>query len=1167
MRGCATAAVILWLLCVSPVLASITGSIAGTVKDPSGGLVPNAHVTVTETSTGATQSVTTDTQGGYSFLALAVGHYDLTVVANGFREYKQTGIMLNANDALRFDIPLEIGETSQSVEVNAATVQVETTETHVGDVIGGGVIQALPLNGRNFTDLLGLQPGVVPVSTGAVGNTQAGNLSISGQRETANGFEINGGMVEEAKNNGTAIIPNLDSIEEFRVLTNNPDPEYGYYAGGVVNVVSKSGTNDFHGSLFEFLRNEKLDARNFYDVNQVNPVTGQQIPNSAKGEFRRNQFGATLGGPVIRDKLFFFTDYQGSREVRGLSSGLVPVLTPAERNGDFSADAAGTFLANGTPVVGGGLAAPYFASVLSQRLGYTVTSGEPYYTAGCTSNTQCVFPNGIIPPAAFSPASKGLLQFIPLPNVYNANGAFFASTGNRQSTDSDRGSGRLDANTRLGMLSGYFFTVKSNQARPYGDNPIPGFPTANQNYSWYVNLGDVKTFSATAVNELHLALTRFEDKSDTPTSGLGVKLSQFGFVEGKPGGFIPADPKSEGVPDIGISGGPNFGLPGIVYDRFETNPQIRDNFSKVIGSHTMKFGAEWHYTNFVQQFPLVGGNGFVNFSGAETGSGFTDFLIGAPSGFTQESALNFNERRHYVGLFAQDSWRARPNLTVNYGVRWDYVEPWYERFDQRVTYVLGVQSKVFPTAPEGDLFPGDVVPGFGKIPPTISHTPKNNFAPRIGIAYSPSASGGLMHILFGNPGSTSIRASYGIFYTNIEGAQTYNSDPEPPYLVYYNAPVPPLFEAPLTNRTDGGINPIPLPFRLPHPGQLIDFTPYLPLAGEPALNINNVTPYAEHYFFGIQRQIGAKTLISASYVGSQGHHLLDTLAISPGNPQLCLSLPGCGPFGEQAMYTAPNGTVYNTTRGPFPPAFGDNYWVKTIGNSNYNALEASVRYRAGRLNLLASYTFSKSIDNASSYNDLTLNPTNYRLSRALSAFDVPHDFVLSYDYRLPFDTLAGSRWPRLTSGWALVGITRFASGFPVTITESDDRSLYGTLGSGIGGAIDEPDFAGGNLKITNPRAATTYFDTTLFSLEPLGGVGTSSHRFFHGPGIANYDMSLIKDLKITERISMQFRGEFFNVFNHAQFYNPNGNINSGSFGQVLSARDPRIGQVAAKLQF
>src|SRR6516225_3016289 len=306
--------------------AGITGSISGAVTDPSGAVIPKAEVTVVEINTNVSRTTVADNQGAYSFLDLPVGSYRLEVKAPGFKSYVQTGIALNANDALKIDTVMQLGETSQSVEVSASTVHIETISTQSGDVIGGSKMESLPLNGRNFTDLLGLQPGVAPISAGTIpgsGNfatsASTGNVSISGQRESANGFVINGGNVEEDRNNSTAIIPNLDSISEFRVLTNAFDAEYGYYSGGVINVVTKSGTDDWHGSVFEFLRNTSLDARNFYDRNQSNPLTGAEEPGTAVGAFHRNQFGGTVGGRIIRDKLFFFTDYQGTRQTRGLS--------------------------------------------------------------------------------------------------------------------------------------------------------------------------------------------------------------------------------------------------------------------------------------------------------------------------------------------------------------------------------------------------------------------------------------------------------------------------------------------------------------------------------------------------------------------------------------------------------------------------------------------------------------------------------------------------------------------------------------------------------------------------------------------------------------------------------------------------------------------------------
>jgi hypothetical protein len=1161
--------------------AGITGSISGTVKDPSGAVVPDAEVSVTEVNTGVGQTTHADSLGTFSFLALPVGRYRLDVKRAGFEAYQQQGIQLDANDALRFDIQLKLGQATQSVQVTTGAVHVETISTQSGDVIGGSKMEALPLNGRNFTDLLGLQPGVAPISAGTVpgsgnfaGTSTTGNVSISGQRESANGFVINGGNVEEDRNNSTAVIPNLDSISEFRVLTNAYDAEYGYYAGGVINVVTKSGTNEWHGDGFEFLRNTHLDARNFYDTNQTNPLTGAEEPGTAIGAFRRNQFGGTLGGRVIRDKLFFFVDYQGTRQTRGLSSGEVPVPTPAERAGDFSALAGG---------LAGTVNGPYFAQVLSQRLGYTVASGEPYFGASCASSAQCVFPNGMISQSALDPASKNLLQFIPQPN---AGAALFVSSGNNQHTRDDRGGARIDYDSRWGMLSGYYAIGDTDTLKPYGTNNVPGFPTSDTLRSQQFNLGLTSNFRGVAVNEFRFNFTRLVSSSDKPLAGVGPgTLKSLGFAVGVPGGITPASTQYDGVPSIGFN---NFGIgaPGIFYQRFQGNPEWLDNFSIVRGAHTLKMGAQDLYSRFIQQFPLVGGNGFISFGGFETGSDFADFLIGAPTSFVQESSLYLDEYKNYLGLYAQDSWRAKPNLTLNYGLRWDYVPSWAEGTDQKYTYALGQQSTVFPTAPRGVLYVGDTIPGFGKIPRTLTRTPHGTFAPRVGLAYSPSASGGLAEKILGGAGKTSIRASYGLFYTNIEGIQTYNSDPPPPFVVFTvfsNV----LLSAPYTNRGDGVIHPDPFPFVPPKPGQSFDFTPLLPIAGFAGINVRNRVPYSENFQFNIQRQLGSDTLVSLGYVGSQAHHLLATIPINPGDAQLCLSLsnpanvePGgatCGPFGEDNVYTEANGTRVFGTRSPFSPSspplspnvpnIGDNTYAATIASSTYNAFQASVRHTTGRLGFLVGYTYSKSMDNSSGFNNEPLNFINQRASRSLSNYDLSHNFVVSYNYLLPFDRLGGHRWPRLQDGWQVVGITRFTTGLPITIAEGDDGSLLGTFGTGIGPGLDTPNYLGGAFNFTDPRSGNPYFNAAAFRLETLGVLGNSNKRFFHGPGLNNWDLALLKDLKLTEKTSLEFRGEFFNIFNHAQFNNPDGNINHGTFGLVTSARDPRIGQVAIKVLF
>jgi hypothetical protein len=1137
----------------------VSGSISGTVTDTTGSVVPQAQVTATEVNTNTVFRTTTNGAGNFEFLALPVGQYRLEVQASGFKTYERTGITLDTNDALKLDVALQVGTTTERVEVSADALHVDTITTASGDVITGSKIESLPLNGRLYTDLLGLQPGVVPVSAGTipgngnfVANAETGNVSIGGNREAANGFVVNGGNVDENRNNGAAVVPNLDSIAEFRILTTGADAEYGYYSGGLINVVTKSGTNEWHGSAFEFLRNTDLDAKNFFDIQ--------------RGVFRQNQFGGTLGGRVIKDKLFFFVDYQGTRSTQGLSSGLIPVPSNAERTGDFS-----DIVNSLTGTVSG----PYLASVLSQKLGYAVSSGENFFGANCTIPTNCVFPNAIIPQSVWDSAAAGMLKYIPAPTPGQGNN--FVSSGNNQILDDNRGGAKVDYNSRIGLLSFYYFIGDSSNASTYGANDVPGFPTVNLTRGQQFNVGLTTSIGGTAVNEFRFNFTRFVASSSQPSAGVGPgTLSQLGFAVNVPGGITPGAPGYEGVPAVSFNNF-NFGAPAIVYQRHQGNPQLMENFSFVRGRHTLKFGAQDTLTKFIQSFPLVGGNGFMSFNGFETGDDFADYLIGAMASMTQESPLYISEYKNYFGVYAQDSWRVTPNLTVNYGLRWDYIPSWTENTNQKFTYALGQQSTIFPTAPAGVLYPGDTIPGYGKIPGTIARTPKDDFSPRIGIAYSPSASEGLLHALFGGPGKSSLRASYGTYYTNIEGIQTYNSDPPPPYVVFTSFSGV-FLSKPYTNLANGVIHPDPFPFVKPLPGANFNFTPLLPISGFAAINIHNVTPYSENYQLSFQRQLSSSLLLSAAYVGGQGHHLIATLPINTGDPSLCLSLSQpsdvafgtatCGPYGEDLTYTRANGTVVTGTRGPFgDPGFSDNTFAATIANSTYNALQTSLQYRGAHSNFLAAYTFSKTMDNSSGFNNEPINPFDQKISRSLSNFDLRHNFVISYDYELPLYRLTSNPSSRWASGWRIVGITRFATGLPVSMADNSDNSLLGTFGSGIGPGIDTPNYTGAALNIQNPRSGKPYFNPAAFAEEQLGVLGDANRRFFHGPGINNWDLGLIKDLRITERTQFQFRAEFFNVFNHAQFFNPNGNFSSGTFGFVTSARDPRIGQLAIKFLF
>jgi hypothetical protein len=1154
--------------------AGTGGSVSGTVKDASNAVVTNAAVTATNVETGVLLQITTNGQGFYSFPNLAIGRYNIAIQKTGFNPYQRTGIGVDANSALVVDAVLEVGARSQAITVNETAAHVDTSDTQIGEVISATKMTTVPLDGRSYTDLLALQPGVVP-ATSLTSNTQQdvgvsalspsgglnpGTISINGQREFSNAFIVNGSDAEEDVNSGAAIIPNLDSIAEFRILTSNSDAEYGGHSGGQINVVTKSGTNQFHGDVFEFLRNTNLDARNYF--------------SPTRGTFDQNQFGGTFGGPIRKSKIFFFADYQGTRSTQGVDTGQIPVPSLLDRSGQLS-DLASSLT--------GTVTGQNWANLLSQKLGYAVSPGEPYYTAGCASSSQCVLPNAAIPTSAWSAPAKNLLQYIPPPNVGATN---FATSDFNQTLRDDKGAYRLDYNSRWGLLSAYYFLDDYTLNNPYpvaqSGASVPGFNALYLGRAQLLSLGDTKTLGSTAVNEFHFSYMRDHNDLGKPVGGLGVSLASQGFVTGAgTPGIVPLDPQGEGVENI-VFNAYSIGTNANELKQVNNTFQWLDNFSKVAGRHTMKFGAEFHYDQ-INTNPIAQFNGNFLFTGSETGSDFADFLLGIPSQYNQSQLLPFYGRNKYWGLYAQDSWRVRSNLTLNYGLRWDRIEPWYEKNNGISTLEPGKSSIVFPGAPAGILFPGD--PG---VPRTLAPPGNLDFAPRVGLAYSPEAKDGtLLGKILGGPGKTSIRAGFGMYYTAIEALTVGILAANPPFGTTYSSPAPPLFATPFITASTGQDQGQPFPFNLvtqkassSNPNPNVNWSQYEPISGIPAYASTNRIPYVEQYSLSIERQLRANTVFSASYVGAQAHRLLVMVEANPGDPALCLSLsqpnqvapgsPTCGPFGESNVFTTASGQIINGTRGPLGPNFGSDTDQATIGKSNYNALEVSLRHTSGRLELSAGYTYSKSMDQSSNLGE-EVNPINPALSYALSSFDITHNFVVSYNYRIPFETLfhASNRW---TEGWEISGITHFSSGLPVTLINYGDNSLLGAEPNGINNyGVDEPDYTGGALDLNhNPRNGRPYFDPSQFSENALGTPGTAKRRFFYGPGMDNYDMALLKNVRLTESKSLQFRLEGFNVFNHAQFFGPqsvDGNINSSSFGQVVSANPPRLVQLGAKFFF
>jgi len=1164
--------------------AATSGTISGTVTDPKGLAVNNATVTVTEVDTNVKQTTTTDSKGFYSVTELAVGVYEVAIDATGFKQFHVTNLILNANGALLANASLAVGAAAETVTVQSLSVHVETVDTQLGEVIESKEAEAVPLNGRSFTDLLSLQPGVVPQSSfvgqsltaaGASlinpsGTLNPGTLSISGQREFSNGFSVNGASVEEPFTMGAGFIPNLDSIEEFRILTTNVDAEYGNYAGGQINVVTKSGGNRVHGDAFEFVRNTALDARDYF--------------SATRGTFQQNQYGGAAGGPIRKDKLFYFGDFQGTQMTQGESSGEILVPTNAELNGDFSDPSLASSLT-------GCVSGPYLAGILGKSLGTNVQAGDPYWpsspvateeTPGCTAGRPAVFPNNMIPKQAWSSPAVNLVKYIPGPNLPDGD---FSTNSQNETLRDFKGAIHIDANSRWGRISGYYGLDDYALANPYplaqGGATLPGFSALTNGRSQLGTFSDTNTFGSKTVNFFEASYLRDTNVLGTPQGTVGTSLASQGFVDssGSPT-IIPQRPAIVGVENIIFN---NFTMGSTVtgINQYDNIYQYADTLSHVIAAHTLKFGGELRF-NETNGNADIQSNGEFAFFGSETGLDMADFFVGAPSTYEQGDAQPFYMRNQYAALFVEDSWRIKPNLTFNYGGRWELESPFYEKYNQLQTLVVGQQSQVYPGAPAGIVFPGDK-----GIANTLSTKRWDDFSPRLGLAWSPAKRyDGVLGALFGNPGDTSIRLGAGRFFTGVEGITAGVMAGDPPYGSTYSSPVSPLFSNPFIDAGTGNNEGQRFPLTFPafgaspsNPNNTVDWSQYMPISGMVAVDIHNVSPYAEEYNLSIERQLGHSTVLGVNYIGSQGHHQYVLVTANPGIASNCLSVsqlsqvvPGsavCGPFSETGTFTTASGQVVQG-RGPFGENFGGDAFERSVGNSNYNALEVTLRHQSGRLSVLAGYTYGKSLDISSSLADMIVPGDDHR-TYELSAFDIEHNFVASYNYNLPIDVLFRHK-DRFTSDWQISGIARFSTGFPVTMQNSSDNSLIGARPNGVNPfSVDLPQAIPGPLNLNhNPRNGNPYFNISLFGLQPLGTVGNVSPRYFFGPGLDNWDMALQKYVSVTETSRLEFRLEAFNVFNHTQFFGPNavaGDVNASSFGQINSSDPPRILQVAAKFVF
>jgi hypothetical protein len=1045
------------LLGAAPVAAQThTGSTRGIVTDPNGAVIEGAAVTLTSDETGETRTTTSNGDGEYIISSLRPGPYRLKVAAAGF----ETGwreVVLQVNQERRIDVVLVVAGTTDNILVTDELAPLKKDSASLGAVIENRQVTGLPLDGRNFYELNLLVPGAVPAAQGSAGSVRGDfAFSVNGAREDSNNFLLDGVYNVDPKLNTFGVRPPVDAIREYEMLTSTYDASFGRNAGAQVNVVLKSGSNDFHGSLYEFFRNGALDARNYF------APASEPAP-----KYQRNQFGFSLGGPIKRNRTFFFADYEGTRSREGITR-LASVPTLRERVGDFS------------------------------QSGFVVI--DPF--------TFQPFPGNIIPENRQSAVGRRIAALYPAPNRNDPFQNFVSSPVQRDRNDSF--DVRLDhlLSERSNLVFRYSFNDR-DLFEPFSGptfSPLPGYgvniPRRGQN----VMLGETHVFTPALVNEARFAFNRV---------ALGVFQENFGTSTNRAVGLpeLSNNPRDFGLSFITVTGFSPLGDEGNNPQHSTTNTyQLLDTATYSRGSHLMKFGAD---IRFVQQnaFRDVQSRGFLTFSDffVPGGNGLGNLLLGLPlvtGGARVDNAQHLRSRSY--NFFFNDSWRVTPRLTLMAGLRYEYNSPPVDAQDRANIYDPETRSLV--------------AVGTRGVPRGGFEADKNNFAPRVGFAWT-----------IGEEGRTVVRGGYGVYYDQSALA--------PGEALYFNSP---YFDFNLFFPLPG----LPLTLDDPFPS----FFPFPLPDSALAIQRDLRTAYMQHWNLNVQRQLGQNRVLEVAYVGSKGTKLLSARDINQGVP--------------------------NATGFVFRPvaSFDDINILESRANSNYHSLQTRFQQRLSRgLSVLASYTWSKSIDDASNFFTSAGDPNfpqdsfNTRAERGRSNFDVRHRLSVSYSYELPLGRgralVSDNGWlTSVLTGWETYGIVTLQSGRPFTVALLSDIDNSGTGRSSLGfGANDRPN-AVGNPVLDNPTPER-WFNAAAFAFPPRGTFGNAGRNILDGPGYQNVNASLVKNTALSERLNLQLRAEVFNLFNHPNFKLPDNFVGWPTFGRITSAREPRHIQFGVKVLF
>jgi hypothetical protein len=1112
------------LACISVSAQQISGSIRGTVSDPSGALVQNASVTAHQVETGLTRTATTDRAGNYLLLELPVGHYRLEVAATGFQKYLQEGISLDVNETAAVPVHLAVGSDKEQVQVQADAELIQPTVTSLGQVVHEREINDLPLNGRDFSQLGTLQPGVVPLTPGL--REAGGSLreqqgyAVNGQRPESNNFLIDGANNFNGVDGGFVLEPPIDAIQEFIILTHNSSAEFGHNLGSTTNIITRSGSNSYHGALWEFLRNDALDATRF--------------PNTVVEPLKQNQFGGSIGGPVRHDKTFFYGFYEGFRNRQG-DSFISTVPSSAERQGDFSQlcdPSKGEQFVNG------------ICSNLNHQL-FNIFFQQPYpfnqMPAPDPTHTNLL---------AQSQFAVNLLTLFPKPDV-GTNG--FLSTGTLRDDRNQFGL-RIDHYlTPADTLNFRYMFNNVNRFDPLSPAgaSIPGYPVGEDHRAQNFVGQETHTFSPAVIGVFRFSYLRNKFLVDEHINH--TSLASLGFQ------YSPSLATAAGPPFIQVNGYTSVGDP-ITGPRntYENSFDYSGTLSWVRGAHELKFGGGYQRLQ-VNALQGIATNGFFVFAGFPVTDAFASFLYGVPVVFLQgRGDFNRGIRGNALNGYGQDTYKLNRRVTLNYGLRYELPFPYTEIHNRQTLWIPGRQSTVFPTAKPGLLYPGDQGVPAGLIP-----TFKKGFAPRVGVALDPMGDAKWL-----------ITSSYGIFYEPYytgQGGPLQSPISAPPFLQ-----TPQVGPSPFFNFSDPfNANP-PIAGQFATPLTNLTLTPNLPL------------PYTQDWDLNLQRSFGSDLLFEIGYVGTKGTKLPRFIE---GNP--AIYVPGFNPVTGRPISTSGNADQRRlhsgcTLAANSPPCiYSSTGLIAGIANSSYNALETSLRKRFSHgVSFLASYTLSKSIDDASSFNmtgsaakpvagenDLAQNPFNLAAERGLSLFDARHRFVLSYQWELPFWRQPHGWYQQALGGWQLNGIVTAMSGTPFTVFDSHDVSVQGGAPEITGFSANRPNLVPGQNPNAGAHSANAWLNAGAFQAitqdpnSPVQQFGTAGRNIAEGPGYANWDFSVFKNIHIMESNELQFRAELFNVLNHTNFRLPDSDISSPTFNQIQAAQPAREIQVALKFLF